>query len=166
MGTQGSMQLYPGDRLRWEGEKLLDDSGFVLATAPTVAQAGRLADPAIEVSTGDRILLDPVKSFLHLRLTGSPADSGEVWSVAQKGLTVTKLVADCAGRNYTLNRPRLTTMRREIRSVEAGSVVAVAKPAARGELQVFVSDEVPTADLAFMTWALTLVDVPARRTKI
>ena len=163
-----SIQLYPGDRLTWKGEELTDDSGFVIATAPTIAQAGSVQSPTIALTDGERIVLGRVKSFLHFHLEGR-YESAAPWTITQRGLTVTKFVADCGGREYTLNRPRLTTLRREIRAVSGGSdegVVAVVKPAARGELQVFISGDVPVADIAFMTWALTLVDVPARRTKI
>ncbi|WP_291314158.1 hypothetical protein [Corynebacterium sp. UBA2622] len=104
----------------------------------------------------------------RLRLTSEdPADiravapDGRAFRLRKAGFTVSRYEALCDGRAYRARRT--SGSRREITGPD-GTVVARTRGRADGSLEV---DPVGgfTLDLAFITWALTYVDTPTRRTR-
>ena len=104
-----------------------------------------------------------------LRFTsGNPADlraegaHGEQFAVRKTSFTVARYAADCNGAAYELNRTGLRP-HREIVDTQ-GNIVALTAARANGDLAVTVPREI-TLDIVFMTWCLTLIDAPVRRTR-
>ena len=104
-----------------------------------------------------------------LRFTSeNPADlraegaHGERFAARKTSLTVARYAADCNGAAYELNRTGLRP-RREIVDSQ-GNIVALTAARANGDLAVTVPREI-TLDIVFMTWCLTLIDAPVRRTR-
>ncbi|WP_165164239.1 hypothetical protein [Corynebacterium qintianiae] len=133
----------------WQGSSLIDGPSNVAEATPNELQCG--------------------SSTLRLN-TSSPADiravapDGAAYRLHKAGLTVSRYRADCGGRAYALHRT--SGKRREILDAD-GRVIARTRGLASGGLEV---DPVPglapevMLDLVFMSWALTFVDAPARRT--
>ncbi|MGV0389427.1 hypothetical protein [Corynebacterium sanguinis] len=136
----------------WQGRSLVDGP-------TTVAEA-----------TADAVVVGAVTLSVS---SSSPADvratapDGSTFRVAKAGLTVSRYCAECAGRTYALNRT--SGKRREILDAD-GRVVARTRGLASGDLEVDLAgsaaDEGPEVllDVVFMSWALTFVDAPTRRT--
>ena len=132
----------------WQGSTLLD--------APTTAS---VTDGELRVGAE------------RLRLTSeNPTDvravapDGSAYRLRKAGVTVARYEATCDGRAYTARRTR--GARREIIDA-SGAVVARTHGRADGSLEAHVVGE-PTPgrmrDLVFLTWGLTYVDCPTRRT--
>ena len=115
-----------------------------------------------------------------MRFRAFDVGTGGEYALRKAGLTVSRYVAICAGRRYTCNRTGFDflagaiTPKREIRDA-SGELIAVTRGFPSGELGVNVAEptlrsggvgEVQMVDLAFISWALTFVDAPARRTRI
>ncbi|OHQ55966.1 hypothetical protein HMPREF2617_05065 [Corynebacterium sp. HMSC070H05] len=144
----------------WQGATLLDDSRTrATATADTITVGGAHPSAVLRITAGSA-----------RRFKAVDADTGGEFVLRKAGFTVARYTADCDGRRYTLNRSGL---HREIRDA-AGTLVAVTRGKASGDLHVEVKADVdaaaeadlPMEDLVFMTWALTFVDTPTRRTRI
>lgn len=91
---------------------------------------------------------------------------GRTFRLAKTGATVTRYVAECDGRRYHARRTGggLRSKRREITDAR-GRVVATTRGLPSGELEVAPAGGAEfTVDLAFISWALLLVDAPVRRT--
>lgn len=121
---------------------------------------------------------DPDTSTLevgHQRLrvvSDNPVDvravgpDGSAYRLSKRGLTVSHYEAVCGGRHYTARRAggRGLGKRREIRDA-SGRLVAVTRGLPNGDLEVELpAGEGFTLDVAFVSWALLLVDAPVRRT--
>ena len=154
----------------WQGSLLLDDHRSIAHSTPdTVTVFGGTANETVLRITSD----NPV------RFRAFDVGTGGEYELRKAGLTVSRYVASCAGRRYTCNRTGFDflagaiTPKREIR--DAGELIAVTRGFPSGELGVNVEEptlrsggvgEVQMVDLAFISWALTFVDAPARRTRI
>ncbi|MDY5785752.1 hypothetical protein [Corynebacterium sp.] len=93
------------------------------------------------------------------------APDGAAYRLHKAGLTVARYLADCDGRAYSARRTG--GKRREITDA-AGRVIARTRGRADGSLDITVSavsEGVEPVDLAFITWGLTYVDTPTRRTR-
>lgn len=90
---------------------------------------------------------------------------GREYRLVKRSITVARYEAICAGRRYTARRAGgFIDRRREIAN-EAGEPVAVAVGKLNGDLELQPTGaEVPFVDLLFISWALTYVDAPTRRT--
>mgnify|MGYP006981828667 FL=1 len=91
---------------------------------------------------------------------------GRTFRLAKTGATVTRYAAECDGRRYHARRTGggLRSKRREITDAR-GRVVATTRGLPSGELEVAPAGGAEfTVDLAFISWALLLVDAPVRRT--
>jgi len=130
----------------WQGALLYDDTTPLAEATPTT------------ITVGERTL--GITSDNPARFIALDCDTREQFTLRKAGLTVSRYAAECAGHRYTLRRRGRT---REIRDgVEA--LVATTRGMASGDLHVDVLSQAPLVDVAFMTWALTFVDTPARRT--
>lgn len=149
----------------WQGASLIDDQRSIAESTPDTVTVGE---------TVLRIASDNSAKFRAFDVA-----TNEEYLLRKAGFTVSRYAADCAGRRYTLNRSGFDllsgaiTPKREIRD-GAGELIAVTRGFPSGELGVDVAeptlradgfDEIQLVDLAFMTWALTFVDAPARRTR-
>ena len=140
----------------WQGASLIDDQRSVAhSTSDTV-------------TVGETVLR--VTSDNPVKFRAFDVATNEEYLLRKAGFTVSR---------YTLNRSGFDllsgaiTPKREIRD-GAGELIAVTRGFPSGELGVDVAeptlradgfDEIQLVDLAFMTWALTFVDAPARRTR-
>ena len=131
----------------WRGSSLLDDTVTLAETTPTtIAVSGRTL----------RITSDNPARFIAV-----DDDTREQFTLRKAGLTVSRYSADCAGRHYTLRRRGLS---RKIRDAY-DTLAATTRGMASGDLLVEAFADAPLVDITFMTWALTFVDTPARRTR-
>ena len=130
----------------WQGALLYDDTTSLAEATPTA------------ITVGERTLR--ITSDNPARFIALADDTREQFTLRKAGLTVSRYAAECAGRHYTLRRRGRT---REIRD-GAGALVATTRGRANGDLQVDMLFDAPLVDVVFMTWALTFVDTPARRT--
>ena len=149
----------------WQGSSLLDDHRPIAHSTPDALTVGE---------TVLRIVSDKPVKFSAVDVA-----TGAEYLLRKSGFTVSRYVADCAGRRYTCNRSGFdllsgaATPKREIRDA-SGELIAVTRGFPSGELGVNVAEptprsggvgEVQMVDLAFISWALTFVDAPARRTR-
>lgn len=133
----------------WHSTSLIDDHGSHLASS---------TDATITYGSDElRVVTDSATDFRAV-----DERTGEEYRVWKSGLTVTRYAADCAGRRYSLNRVGHRP-RREIRAVGSGEIVAVTRGHLSGDLEVRPRRALDL-DLVFMSWALTHVDTPTRRT--
>ena len=126
------------------GHELASVRGGVLATA-----TGELL--ALESS------LDSSSPRFFLR---AQTPAGEDFSVTQAGITVTRLRATCADREYLLDRRNPFRRERRIVARVTGAEVASTAPAGNG-LQVSVG-ELPELDAIFLSYACALLDATPR----
>ena len=149
----------------WRGASLIDDQRPIAQSTPDTITVGE---------TVWRITSDNPVMFRAFDVA-----TNEEYLLRKAGFTVSRYAADCAGRRYTVNRSGFdllsgaVTPKREIRDGD-GELIAVTRGFPSGELGVDVAeptlradgfDEIQLVDLAFMAWALTFVDAPARRTR-
>ena len=149
----------------WQGASLIDDQRSIAESTPDT------------ITVGETVLR--VTSDNPAKFRAFDVATNEEYLLRKAGFTVSRYAADCAGRRYTLNRSGFDllsgaiTPKREIRD-GAGELIAVTRGFPSGELGVDVAeptlradgfDEIQLVDLAFMSWALTFVDAPARRTR-
>ena len=149
----------------WRGASLIDDQRSIAHSTPDT------------ITVGETVLR--VTSDNPVKFRAFDVATNEEYLLRKAGFTVSRYAADCAGRRYTLNRSGFDllsgaiTPKREIRDGD-GELIAVPRGFPSGELGVDVAeptlradgfDEIQLVDLAFMTWALTFVDAPARRTR-
>ena len=140
----------------WRGATLYDGHRSVAHTT------------ADTVTVGETVLR--VTSDNPVDFRAVDAATGQEYLLRKAGFTVSRYVADCAGRRYSLNRSGFDLLsgavapKREIRDA-ADEIVAVTRGSASGELDVDVTARAELVDIVFLSWALTFVDAPARRTR-
>ena len=149
----------------WRGSTLYDDHRSIAQSTPDT------------ITVGETVLR--VTSDNPVKFRAFDVATNEEYLLRKAGFTVSRYAADCAGRRYSLNRSGFDllsgaiTPKREIRDA-SGELIAVTRGFPSGELGVNVAEptlrsggvgEVQMVDLAFMSWALTFVDAPARRTR-
>lgn len=149
----------------WRGASLIDDQRPIAHSTPDTITVG---ETVLRITSDNPVMF---RAF--------DVATNEEYLLRKAGFTVSRYAADCAGRRYTLNRSGFDllsgaiTPKREIRNND-GELLAVTRGFPSGELGVDVAeptlraagfDEIQLVDLAFMTWALTFVDAPARRTR-
>lgn len=166
--------------MMWQGNSLISAAGTTIAEHTSDGGGVlRLADgTTIDVHhsagslrwevTGETVAADGAAGAEGAAGTDGAARAASrttSYSVRMQGFGVGTLIARCGSRVYRLRRDGVLGAKRSI--VDAsGVVVAMTSPRARMDLSVEQKRELPLGDLAFMTWALTLVDTPARTTKI
>lgn len=95
---------------------------------------------------------------------------GRTYRLVKRSITVARYEAICgadgeAGRRYTARRAGGFIDRRRDIANETGEPVAVAVGKLNGDLELRPTGaEAPFMDLLFISWALTYVDAPTRRT--
>lgn len=141
----------------WEGNELFDTRGKVVAEVRTdVIYIG-----------ADRLLVEYSPGPFRFRVRATNGD-GSIFTLTQSGYTVSKLVANCAGRRYVLERS--SVWRKERRIFDArGDVAVTVRPLASGKVEVLdgpVQAKLPTMDAVFLTWGCVLVDSPVRRPRL
>lgn len=139
-------------------------------------------------ATSGQTLASATRDFITLELDGAPAQKLRITSdnpslfqaesagytfragtgdyvLERSSFTTSLYVAHCAGRGYTLQRKSsgFVSARREINRAD-GTTVAVTRSLPNGDLEVITRCPLDM-DIVFMTWALTFVDTPTRRTK-
>ena len=149
----------------WRGSSLIDDQRSIAQSTPDA------------ITVGETVLRVTSDNPAKFRAVDVATD--EEYLLRKVGFTVSRYAGVCAGRRYTLNRSGFdllsgaATPKREIRDA-SGELIAVTRGFPTGDLGVDMAeptlaaagfDEVQLVDLAFMTWALTFVDSPARRTR-
>lgn len=87
---------------------------------------------------------------------------GALYRARKVGLTVSRYRAECAGRAYSVNRTGAGT-RREILAQPGGQIVGRTRGCPDGSL-VLEPQGTAGIDLVFISWAMTYVDAPTRRT--
>ena len=136
------------------------------AGALTNAEGHELAsvrDGVLATAAGERLAvessLDSSSPRFFLR---AQTAAGEDFSVTQAGITVTRLRATCADREYLLERRN--PFRRERRIVARGTGAEVASTAPSGDgLRVSVGvGELPELDAIFLSYACALLDATPR----
>lgn len=145
----------------WQGSELIDAaSGAVLAQG----SSDRITfDPG-----GDEVTLEIV-SDNPSRFWASSGDfsfdsDGVDYVLERASFTTSAYVARCGDETYTLQRKSsgFSSARRIIAHAD-GTPVAVTRARPNGDLEVNARGPL-TLDLVFMTWGLTFVDTPNRRT--
>lgn len=153
----------------WQGNSLIDASGTTLAEFfPEADDASVLRTRGVIAVGAARIDAAHTAGALRWKVDGAlrgGAETGERFTVRVQGVGVGTLEARCGSRRYTLERETMLGKKRVIIDAE-GIVVAETAPKGQADLAVEVRRVVPDVDLAFMVWALTLIDAPARRTMI
>ncbi|MCP1386833.1 hypothetical protein M5J20_01285 [Corynebacterium sp. TA-R-1] len=89
---------------------------------------------------------------------------GTAYRLVKRSITVTRYEAICGGRSYQARRTGAGFLeKRRAITDETGALVASTIGLPNGDLVVAPEGEL-TLDLAFISWALTYVDAPVRRT--
>lgn len=137
----------------WESATLLADGAVIAAVT---------ADNTLTVD-GTVIEVSHTAGALRWEVTGKTAD--ETFRIRMRGLNTGTLSARCGSRRYRAQREGAFSTSRTVVD-DAGVVVARTAPRKCTELHVELIDAAPLPDLAFITWALTLMDTPGRATRI
>ena len=143
----------------WRGEEFVAANGEIIATyaAGTGNSTGVLV-----VGESENITISHTAGAVRWQVTGDRGE--EAFSIRTHGFGVGTLTARCGQRRYRLERAGLLSKKRHISDAE-GAVIAETAPRGLGDLAVSMN-VAPTADIAFMSWALTLIDTPVRQTRI
>ena len=122
-------------------------------------------DGVLATATGERLALESSLDSSSPRFfLRAQTAAGEDFSVTQAGITVTRLRATCADREYLLERRN--PFRRERRIVARGTGAEVADTAPVGrDLRVGVG-ELPELDAIFLSYACALLDATPRTLRI
>ena len=98
----------------------------------------------------------------HVRAT---TIDGHPYSLRKRSITVSKYVADCDGRTYTVRRRGSSPLhkRREITDAD-GRLVGTTESTPEGNIELTVIDTPANrqldVDLGFIAWALSFIDAP------
>lgn len=141
----------------WEGNELFDAYRELIASVRSdVIYFG-----------ADRLLVEYEPGPIQFRARATTGD-GRVFTIVQDGLTVNTLLADCAEREYVLQRSSIWRKEREILNSH-GSVVARVRPLISGRVELHAGpadDALPPIDAVFLSWGCVLVDSPVRRPRV
>ena len=120
-----------------------------------------MRDGVLATTAGERLTLESSLDSSSPRFfLRAQTAAGEDFSVTQAGITVTRLRATCADREYLLERRN--PFRRERRIVARGTGAEVASTAPAGDgLRVSVGD-LPELDAIFLSYACALLDATLR----
>lgn len=141
----------------WRDNNLIDALGTQMASVR-----------ADIIHVGDQnILIEALATNMHFKCRATTSD-GDIFTVSQRGFTVTHLDATCGDRHYTLER---TSTWRKVRGIASptGDVYAYVQPRANGRVEVHDGpcvDDMPLLDAVFLTWVCVLVDANVRRPRI
>lgn len=136
----------------WEGATLTADGTVIAALT---------ADNTLTVD-GTAIEVSHTAGALRWEVTGESGD--EIFRIRMRGLNTGSLSARCGSRRYRAQRESTFSTSRTVVD-DDGVVVARTQPKGT-QLRVELIDGAPLPDLAFITWALTLMDTPGRATRI
>ncbi|QGU01609.1 hypothetical protein CKALI_03630 [Corynebacterium kalinowskii] len=143
-------------RWTWIGNELFDSPGRLLAT---------VRSDVIDVD-GDRLLIECSPGPLHFRARAT-STNGEVFTVSQRGFTVSTLIASCGNASYILERTSVWRKERCIRG--ASGPLAYVRPMISGKVEMVgtdLADTLPDMHAVFLSWACVLVDSPVRRPRV
>lgn len=135
----------------WQGNALVSDTGAPLA----------LYEDGALTADGVRIEVTHSAGAMRWKVTGTSGE--EDFAVRMRGLGVGTLTARCGSRTYSLVRESALSKSRLLIDASA-TPLATTTPKNGVDLAVAQTREIPFADLVFLTWALTLIDTPGRRT--
>lgn len=148
-----------GDTWLWHANELHDNHGGLLAVVRS----------DVIYTDDERILVEYSPGPLRFSCRATTAD-GEVITVRQPGLTISRLDAHCGDRTYELARRTIWRKEREIRlpdpNTGSSRVAVVVRPKSSGDVEVVDgegSDLMPLRDAIVLSWACVLVDAPVRR---
>ncbi|QMV84927.1 hypothetical protein HW450_11410 [Corynebacterium hindlerae] len=147
-------EQYP--RWTWTGNELHDSTGLLLAT---------VRSDVIDIE-GDRLLIESSPGPLRFRARAT-STNGDVYTVYQRGFTVSTLVANCGDTSYALERTSVWRKERVIRG--ARGVLAHVRPMISGKVELIGTERaeiLPTVHAVFLSWACVLVDSPVRRPRV
>lgn len=136
----------------WDGATLTADGTVIAALT---------ADRTLTVD-GTVIEVSHTAGALRWEVTGE--SGGESFRIRMRGLNTGSLSARCGSRRYRAQREGAFSTSRTVVD-EEGIMVARTQPKGT-QLRVELIDAAPLPDLAFITWALTLMDTPGRATRI
>lgn len=149
-------------QLRWNGGRLLDEADGVIASAN---------DEVLTVA-GDHLLLENLGSQMRFRLRGT-SSQGTFFNLQQTTFSVSRLSATCGPRRYILERTRPFKRERCVKVLGTGEdapvTIARTSPQLGGDLVITrtpAGEALPMADLAFLTWGISLVDLPRQTRRI
>lgn len=141
---------------------MLDEADDVIASAN---------DEVLTVA-GDHLLLENLGSQMRFRLRGT-SSQGTFYKVQQTTFSVSRLSATCGPRRYILERTRPFRRERCVKALgtdeDAPVTIARTSPQMGGDLVVTrapAGEALPLADLAFLTWGISLIDLPRQTRRI
>ncbi|WP_087117722.1 hypothetical protein [Corynebacterium urinipleomorphum] len=137
----------------WEDATLTADGAEIAALT---------ADNDLTVD-GTAIEVSHTAGALRWQVAGETGE--ESFRIRMRGLNTGSLTARCGSRRYRVQRDSTFSTSRTVVD-EEGVVVARTQPSRGTDLRVQLFDGAPLPDLAFITWALTLMDTPGRATRI
>lgn len=143
-------------RWTWIGNELFDSSGRCLAT---------VRSDVID-TIDERLLIECSPGPLHFRARAT-STTGEVFTVRQRGFTVSTLLANCGKAAYILERTSVWRKERCIRGAR-GSLAEV-RPLVSGKVELIgteLADQLPNTHAIFLSWACVLVDSPVRHPRV
>lgn len=147
----------------WRGDELIDVSGAPLATYSAPDNALDLTGTTTGATP---ITVAHTAGAMRWEVSGTTA-MGETWTVRTHGFGVRVLTARCGSRTYRLERAGYMTKKRTVTDLATGAIIAETSPRGLQNLAVTptaAASAAPLADIVFMSWALTLIDTPARQT--
>lgn len=145
------MDAFP-TTLTWVGDDFCTDDGEVLATVSADVLHIREQRLLVESSLG---------TTMGFRVRATATD-GQVFTMRKEGFTVHRLVADCTGRHYILERTSPWRKERRVFN-EQGEVIAYLKALVGGQLVMKVrEDDTPIEDIVFLSFGCLLVDIPVK----
>lgn len=134
----------------------INHSTCVGAAGDVVAQVS--AD--ILEASGRRILLEHSRGLgMRFRLRGT-WDTGEIATLRQESLTVSRLGAEIGDTSYVLERSWMIQKSRYIINSESGAMIGRTFPRVDGTMDVRVDPAVDLLTIMFLTYGAMAVDVP------
>lgn len=140
----------------WTGNELHDRAGRLIAT---------VRSDVIDVA-GDRLLIESSPGPFQFRARATTTH-GEVFTVRQRGFTISTLIANCGKPSYILERTSVWRKERCIRG--ASGPLAYVRPMVSGKVEMLgteLAEKLPELHAVFLSWACVLVDSPVRRPRV
>lgn len=127
---------------------------------------GATGDVVAQISTdiletgGRRILLEHSRGLgMRFRLRGT-WDTGEIATLRQESLTVSRLAAEINDTSYLLERSWMIQKSRYILNADSGELVGRTFPRVDGTMDVRVDRSIDVLSAMFLTYGAMAVDVP------